>query len=209
MSDDGPRPSTGNIPAATALDVDVVRHDGAWAERGIGDAMLELAAHAALAVAPPLKDARYELTIVLTDDAEIEALNRTWRGKDQPTNVLSFPAGDIPQGAPGIEGAEGIDANAVHGGCLPLGDIVIAFETTEAEAAEKAITLHDHVSHLVVHGTLHLLGFDHIDDAEAEQMEGLERQALATLGISDPYADDDGPAVDGEMDGKAGLAEIA
>ncbi|ODR99903.1 hypothetical protein AUC68_01905 [Methyloceanibacter methanicus] len=201
MSDDGPRPSPGNVPAGTALDIDVVRHDGAWAERGIGDAMVELAAHAALAVAPPLKDARYELTIVLTDDAEIGQLNRTWRGKDQPTNVLSFPAGDIPHGA---EGAE----NAVHGGCVPLGDVVIAFETTEAEAAEKAITLPDHVSHLVVHGTLHLLGFDHLDDAEAEQMEGLERQALASLGISDPYADDDDPAADRGTDGKAGLAEI-
>ena len=185
MSDDGPRPSTKQTVAAPALDVDVMRHEGAWTERDISDALVELAAHAALAVAPPSKAALYEVTVVLTDDAEIQSLNRTWRGKDEPTNVLSFPAGDVPDAA-------------------LLGDIIIAFETTAAEAADKAIPLSDHVSHLVVHGMLHLLGYDHLDDAEAERMENLERQALASLGITDPYADDM-PA----QDGNAGLAEIA
>lgn len=198
MSDDGPRPSTVKIPAATALDVDVVRHDGAWTERGIGDAMVELAAHAALGVAPPLKPGHYEVTVVLTDDEEIRNLNRTWRGKDEPTNVLSFPAGDMP------DPEDDSDPGAPHGAPVLLGDIVIALETTAAEAADKAMPLSDHVSHLVVHGALHLLGHDHLDDTEAEQMEDLERQALASLGIADPYTDDV-PA----PDSNAGLAEIA
>lgn len=198
MSDDGPRPSTVKTPAATALEVEVVRRDGAWTERGISDAMAELAAHAALSVAPPERHAHYEVTIVLTDDAEIRDLNRTWRGKDEPTNVLSFPAGDMP------DMADALDGDSAHGGAVPLGDIVIALETTAAEAAEKDIPLSDHVSHLVVHGALHLLGLDHLDDTEAEQMEDLERQALTSLGIADPYADDV-PT----RDGNAGLAEIA
>lgn len=198
MSDDGPRPSTTQAPATCALDVDVVRHDGAWAERGISDAMLELAAHAALSSALPSTAAHCEVTIVLTDDAEIRDLNRTWRGKDEPTNVLSFPAGDMP------DTADALDDDTPHGGPVLLGDIVIALETTAAEAAEKAIPLSDHVSHLVVHGALHLLGYDHLDDAEAEQMEDLERQALASLGIADPYADDVSAP-----DGNTGLAEIA
>ncbi|WP_052464086.1 rRNA maturation RNase YbeY [Methyloceanibacter caenitepidi] len=198
MSDDGPRPSTRPAPATCALDVDVVRHDGAWTERGISDAMVELATHAALACAPPSKAAHCEVTVVLTDDAEIRDLNRTWRGKDEPTNVLSFPSGDMP------DAAGAFDDDTQDGAPVLLGDIVIALETTAAEAAEKAIPLSDHVSHLVVHGALHLLGFDHLDDTEAEQMEDLERQALASLGIADPYADD-API----RDGNAGLAEIA
>lgn len=198
MSDDGPRPSTRQTPATCVLDVDVVRHDGAWTERGISDAMVELAAHAALASAPPMKTAHCEVTVVLTDDAEIRELNRTWRGKDEPTNVLSFPSGDMP------DAAGAIDDDVPDGVPMLLGDIVIALETTAAEAAEKAIPLADHVSHLVVHGALHLLGFDHLNDKEAEQMEDLERQALASLGIADPYADDV-PA----RDSNAGLAEIA
>ena len=198
MSDDGPRPSTRQTSAACALDVDVVRHDGAWTERGISDAMVELAAHAALACAPPTKTAHCEVTVVLTDDAEIRELNRTWRGKDEPTNVLSFPSGDMPDGAGALDDA------VPDGVPVLLGDIVIALETTAAEAVDKGIPLPDHVSHLVVHGALHLLGFDHLNDKEAEQMEDLERQALASLGIADPYADDV-PA----RDSNAGLAEIA
>ena len=198
MSEDGPRPGGEQPVLAPMLDIEILRHSEAWYASNIGDPMVELAAHAALGVAAPLKDGRYELTIVLTGDAEISDLNRTWRGKDQPTNVLSFLAGDVPYDA------ETADANAVHGGCMPLGDIVIAFETTEAEAAEKAIPLSDHLSHLVVHGALHLLGLDHQGDTDAEQMEDLERQALASLGISDPYAAHDDPA----SDGKAGLVEI-
>lgn len=198
MSEDGPRPSSPQTLAASMLDVDVLRHGGAWTAHGISDAMIELAAHAALSVAPPVKQAPHALTVVLTDDAEICALNRTWRGKDQPTNVLSFPAGESP------DTAYDLDGDSPHGGGVLLGDIVIAFETSAAEAIEKDIPLADHVSHLVVHGTLHLLGLDHRDDRQAEHMEDLERQALASLGIADPYADDI-PARDGHTD----LAEIA
>lgn len=199
MSADGPSPSPGQPANVTELDVEILRHGTAWDGRHISDATVELAAHAALAAAPPCKAAHYEVTIVLTDDAEIRDLNRTWRGKDEPTNVLSFPAGNVPFL---IEDA-GDDAPSAEP--VPLGDIVIAYETTRAEADEKTITLADHLSHLVVHGTLHLLGFDHLDDDEAETMENLERQVLASLGIADPYVSDEDP----ELNGEAGLAEIA
>lgn len=199
MSDDGPSPSPGQHASVTALDVEILRHGNAWDGADVSDATIELAVHAALSVAPPPSTAHYEVTIVLTDDAEIRDLNRTWRGKDQPTNVLSFPAGDVPS-AIGMP-----DGPAFNGEPVPLGDTVIAFETTRAEADERSIPLSDHLSHLVVHGTLHLLGFDHLNDEEAEDMESLERKALASLGIADPYALDG----DAQSDDEAGLAEIA
>jgi probable rRNA maturation factor len=176
-------PSRGNVepPHRADLAVEIVRHGGAWEDSAIGDATAERAAHAAFAVATPRTHAAYDVTIVLTDDVEMAELNRTWRGKDAPTNVLSFPAGDGP-GEPG-----------------PLGDIVIAFETTQREANDENTALADHLSHLVVHGVLHLLGLDHMQDAEAERMEDLERNALAALGIADPYA----------CAGETGLAEMA
>jgi probable rRNA maturation factor len=96
-------------------------------------------------------------------------LNRTWRGKDAATNVLSFPSGEV----------------ATTGF---LGDVVLAHETVREEARENNIALPDHASHLVVHGVLHLLGFDHEEDAAAERMETLERRVLASLGVADPYA---------------------
>ena len=108
---------------------------------------------------------------MLADDAFVQHLNKTWRGKDQPTNVLSFPAG---------ENTAGID----H-----LGDIVLALETITREAREQDKKPADHLTHLVVHGMLHLLGYDHEDDDEAEEMEALERRILAGLGIADPYAE--------------------
>jgi probable rRNA maturation factor len=171
MSEDGPSRRNEDPPQAATLAVEVVRHGDAWDRDAIGDPTLELAAHAAFSVAPP-KPAPYEITIALTDDTQMRDLNSRWRNKDQPTNVLSFPAGNVP----GETGA--------------LGDVVIAYETTRREAEEAGIALSDHVSHLVVHGVLHLLGFDHRDDAEAEQMEDLERLALASLGIADPYTDE-------------------
>ncbi|WP_036258796.1 rRNA maturation RNase YbeY [Methylocapsa aurea] len=111
-----------------------------------------------------------EISIVLCDDAFIRDLNRKWRGLDKPTNVLSFPAGG-PAGAP------------------ILGDIVIACETAASEALEAQKPLRDHVAHLLAHGFLHLIGYDHIEDAKALEMEALERDILATLGIDDPYQD--------------------
>jgi len=134
-------------------------------------AMLERAARAAFTAAPPARQGTYAVTIVLTDDEEMRALNRTWRGKDAPTNVLSFPASDAVSEA-GL-----------------IGDVVLAYETTHKEARDERLVLADHVSHLVVHGVLHLLGFDHEKDEEAEQMEDLERTALASLGIADSYAE--------------------
>jgi probable rRNA maturation factor len=113
-----------------------------------------------------------ELSVVLTDDAEQRELNRQWRGFDKSTNVLSFP--QIEPFAP-ISGL--------------LGDITLARETVEREAEEMGITLEAHFTHLVVHGFLHLLGYDHIEDEDAEEMEGLETEILARLGIADPYAD--------------------
>jgi len=107
-----------------------------------------------------------ELSVVLTDDETIRALNAQWRKLDKPTNVLSFPSAD---------------------GEVLLGDIVIAYETTRREAAEEGKPFEHHLSHLVVHGFLHLLGYDHESDADAEEMEGLERAILAKLGIPDPY----------------------
>ncbi len=138
----------------------------------VTDAMLKRAARAAFLAAPVLPHGTYQVTIVLTDDAEMRNLNRTWRGKDAATNVLSFPADDGIR-EPGL-----------------LGDVVLAYETTLEEARQQNIALQDHVSHLVVHGVLHLLGFDHAEDEAAERMESLERTALASLGIADPYAED-------------------
>jgi len=117
-----------------------------------------------------------EVSVKFTDDCEVRALNASWRSKDKPTNVLSFPMLDA--GAP---------LSAVRGDTL-LGDIVLGHGTCAEEAAEKRIPLADHARHLVVHGMLHLLGYDHErGDAEAEAMEELERRALAALGVADPY----------------------
>jgi len=115
-----------------------------------------------------------ELAVLLCDDETIESLNTRWRGQEKPTNVLSFPAppprGDMP--------------------CekVPLGDIAIAYETLAREASEQGKPVCDHLSHLVVHGFLHLLGYDHHRGSEADRMERLERDILARIGIADPYA---------------------
>ena len=114
-----------------------------------------------------------ELSIVLTDDAEQRVLNRDWRGIDKSTNVLSFPQIE-PFGA--VSGL--------------LGDIILARETLVREADEMGISFDDHFTHLVVHGFLHLLGYDHMDDDEALAMESLETQILASLGVADPYAEE-------------------
>lgn len=113
-----------------------------------------------------------ELSIVFSDDAHIRTLNAGWRGKDKATNVLSFPAFPFPRG-----------------GKLPpmLGDIVLAAETVAREAALEDKPFENHITHLVIHGLLHLLGYDHETDAEAEEMEAIERSALARLAIPDPY----------------------
>lgn len=113
-----------------------------------------------------------ELSVKFTSDEEVRALNAAWRGKDRPTNVLSFPM---------VEEAELARAQL-------LGDVVLAFGVCAAEAAEKQVSIESHAAHLVVHGTLHLLGYDHeTGERDAEEMEEIERQALAAIGIADPY----------------------
>lgn len=118
-----------------------------------------------------------EVSLVLADDAMVADLNRNYRGKDGPTNVLSFAQqeGDMPPGA------------APPGMPEMLGDVIIAFGVTAREAEDQGIPLADHLSHLCVHGMLHLLGFDHIDTDEADRMERLETDILGGLGVPDPY----------------------
>lgn len=120
-----------------------------------------------------LKPAESELSLVFTDDASIQALNAQWRGKDKPTNVLSFPAFPVRAGdQPGPM----------------LGDIIIARETVEREALDEGKPFENHLTHLIVHGFLHLLGYDHQTEEEAEEMERRERDILHALAIPDPYA---------------------
>jgi len=118
-----------------------------------------------------------EISVRLTGDDEVRALNAHWRGKDTATNVLSFPLAEADQFA--VPAAEGLE--------LLLGDIVLARGVCAAEADDKQLPFEDHAAHLLVHGTLHLLGYDHHDDASAADMEGREVRALARLGIADPY----------------------
>ncbi|MFQ5563609.1 MAG: rRNA maturation RNase YbeY [Parvularculaceae bacterium] len=112
------------------------------------------------------------VSILFADDEFVHALNRRYRGEDSPTNVLSFPAGD--------------------GSTAPewLGDVALAFETCEREAGEAGVALADHASHLLVHGVLHLIGYDHHSDADADVMEALESRILARLGVRDPYREE-------------------
>jgi len=117
-----------------------------------------------------------EVSVLLTSDARQRVLNRDFRGKDAPTNVLSFPA------------YEGGDVPNRPGQALPLGDISVAFETMKQEAETQDLPIEAHFTHLLVHGALHLLGFDHEVPEDAERMERLETEILAGLGIADPYA---------------------
>jgi probable rRNA maturation factor len=147
------------------LSVDIVGSSPLW--RGHEDGLAR-----ALAAAAAAEGVSGEVSLLLGDDAAITALNRQWRGKDGPTNVLSFPA---PEGGQG-------------GGRRFLGDIALAVETIVAEAEFQAKPIGAHAAHLVVHGFLHLLGYDHQDPTDAEAMEARERAILLSLGIEDPYA---------------------
>lgn len=125
----------------------------------------------AIAAAATPEVSQVEVSVLLTDDAAIRVLNAQWRHRDEPTNVLSFPAPHVGSAEPHL-----------------LGDIVIAYETTAREAATEHKRLEHHLAHLTVHGFLHLLGYDHESETEAETMERLEREILARLDIADPYA---------------------
>lgn len=157
--------------AKPVVAIDLAVEAGAWPPAVELEAMARRAVDAALAETAARGSS--ELSLVFTDDAHMRSLNHAWRGKDKPTNVLSFPAFPV---APGDR--------------LPpmLGDIVLAAETVAIEAELENKPLHHHISHLVVHGVLHLLGHDHESEVEAETMEALERAALARLAIPDPYA---------------------
>jgi probable rRNA maturation factor len=147
-----------------------------WEARAIAavNAALALTPHAHLGDAAP----RVEISVRLTNDAEVHQLNRDFRGKDKPTNVLSFPQ-YAPEDFASLSNSDD--------GEILIGDIVMALETCAREAEEKGLSLEDHATHLMVHGALHLVGYDHLDDDSANAMEGLEVKALASLGIGNPY----------------------
>jgi probable rRNA maturation factor len=144
------------------------------------EALAQEAASAVGGCASELAKASLEVSLVLTTDAEVQALNREWRDKDKPTNVLSFPMVERDEllGLPD------------DGPPVLLGDIALARETCAREAAEKQVPLEHHAAHLIIHGFLHLAGYDHVtSEADAAEMEHLEVTALAKLGIADPYGD--------------------
>jgi len=153
------------------LNIEISRNSDGWPDAL--DARADAAVREALKQSKAKATGAAELSIVLTDDAEQRTLNREWRGIDKSTNVLSFP--QIEPFGPVI----GL-----------LGDIILARETLAREANEQGIAFEDHFTHLVVHGFLHLLGYDHIEDDDARVMEGLETQILASLGVADPYAEE-------------------
>lgn len=167
---------------AAYLDVDVVTEAPDWDRHDL-DGMAEQACTAALA-GLGLEDGAFEIAILACDDARIAVLNADFRDKPQPTNVLSWPSEDIdlPLGEwPDLPVPD--PAGPPH----ELGDIAIAYETCAREAEAQGKPFEDHIRHLLVHATLHLLGFDHINDPDAAIMEGLETRILATMGIPDPY----------------------
>jgi probable rRNA maturation factor len=157
-----------NLPETGTLSVDLRIADPRWEALGNLEA---LAAHV-LGYASDQMKAGGELSILLTDDAEMQTLNRQWRGKDKPTDVLSFPADD-----PEIPGQPQY-----------LGDIAIGYETSFRDAEAMGRPFEGHISHLMIHGFLHLLGYDHIEAEDAKVMEPLETRILAGIGWPDPYA---------------------
>ena len=154
------------------MTVSIEVEDESWLALAGLEALARTAVAAALAGAE--EEGACEVALLFTDDASIAEINAEWRGKDKPTNVLSFPF----EAPPGLE--------------LPLlGDLVICRQVVEAEAVEQGKPLMAHWAHMVVHGSLHLLGYDHIEDEEAEEMEQLERDIMQELGFADPYLNDE------------------
>lgn len=152
-----------------SVDIDIIIDSDCWQASPDAEAVVRRAVEAAAMQHGPSEGAA-ELAIMLTDDAEIRNLNRQWRKIDKATNVLSFPATPMP----------GVPTRS-------LGDIAIAFETLQREAEDEGKSFDHHLSHLAVHGFLHLVGYDHENETDAEAMESLERTILAGLNIPDPY----------------------
>lgn len=149
-----------------------------WPERD-WEELADRVAEAAQAVAPELANPRLVASLLFTNDARVHELNREWRQRDKPTNVLSFPM---------LERVDLVHLDPDEGPPEMLGDIVLAHETCAREADAKGIALEDHAAHLILHGLLHLSGHDHeISEEDADKMEALEVKALALLGIDDPY----------------------
>jgi probable rRNA maturation factor len=163
--------------------VETVIEDARWERFGLAE-LADRAARAALA-GVGLAAGGLQVVVMGCDDARIAALNADFRGKPQPTNVLSWPSEDRAPDLPGSAPLPPVAGTADDP--ESLGDIALAWETCAAEAGAQGKPMADHVTHLVVHGVLHLLGYDHIDDADAGVMEALEVRILATLGVSDPY----------------------
>lgn len=157
--------------------------DEAWDETAPWYRELALRAAEQALVAAGREPQNVEISVLLCDDARISELNADFRGKPMPTNVLSWPTYDLTPSASGETPPPPPDGM--------LGDIAMARETVEKEASAQHIPAEHHFAHLFVHGILHLLGYDHQTDADADLMEGLERQALAVMGIEDPYAAED------------------
>jgi|SRR5271170_1513010 len=153
------------------LEIDIERVSPLWAALPGVEALAERVLRAAASSGGVALRDGAEVSVRLVDDNDIRALNARWRGLDEPTNVLSFPAAQ-PGGLAGSP---------------LLGDIVLAYETAEREAREQGVALRDHVAHLIVHGFLHLLGFDHRDAEKAERMEALEIRILEEVGLANPY----------------------
>ena len=154
------------------IDIEEPWPQGQW------EALAERAAEGLAQVTPELGNPRLSASLLLTSDEEIHALNREWRQRDKPTNVLSFPM--LARGE--------LLALPAEGPPELLGDVALAHETCAREAAEKGVPLEHHAAHLIVHGLLHLAGYDHeTGEAEAEAMEALETKALALMGIANPY----------------------
>jgi probable rRNA maturation factor len=161
---------------APTLEIDV---DPLWGQGTDWEALAARAAEAAASVAPELAHDNLIVSLVMADDDEVHALNKQWRAKDKPTNVLSFPM---------LSREEVLRAASSEGAPGMLGDLILAHGVCTREAADKGIAVEAHASHLIVHGLLHLAGHDHeTGDEDATAMEALETKALALLGIPDPY----------------------
>jgi probable rRNA maturation factor len=158
-----------------------IEADEEWDSSRSWDLLVRRAAEAAIAESafPQLATTQrpVEISVVLTGDEQVRELNAEYRGKPKPTNVLSFPMAEL----------DDLRKANVAGPELLLGDIIVARGVCEAESADKGLSIEQHATHLIVHGTLHLLGYDHQDDADAADMEAREVRALSRLGIANPY----------------------